>query len=449
MNVALIGDVHASLPALEAVLADVRARELKRIWNVGDSVGYGAFPDECVRLLRDVGAESILGNYDRKVLQFPRKRRKWRESKAPEKFLAFRWAYENLSNEGREWLRSLPDEIRLEAEGFRILITHGSPDSEDEHLLPATTEQRLAELADVADADVVICGHSHEPFHRTARGVHFINTGSVGRPEGGDPRTGYATLTLSRGKLTVTHHRLGYDVDRAVEALRAADLPEAFGQMLRQGCNLDDVLAGAENCDEADILAAVEALAERCDFERGHTEQVTKLSLRLFDELADLHGLGSRERFWLHCGAMLHDIGYTQGRQGHHKTALRTILDDRSIPFDERQRRIVASIARYHRKALPSESHAHFAALDNTDRRTVEMLSGILRIADGLDRTHCDRVADVRCDIAGKTVRVRCSLTGPAGAEFGAAAKKSDLFEQLFAKSVEFEVAPETGREDS
>ena len=449
MKVALIGDVHANLPALEAVLADVRARGMERIWNAGDSVGYGAFPDECIRLLRDAGDEAILGNYDRKVLQFPEKRKTWREKKAPEKFLAFRWAYENLSTEGREWLRSLPDEIRLEAGGFRILITHGSPESEDEHLRPTTPEQRLAELADVADADVIICGHSHQPFHRIVGDMHVINTGSVGRPEGGDPRTCYATLALSRGTLTVTHHRLEYDVDRAVEAIRAADLPEAFGQMLRRGCNLDAVLADSADCEKENILAAVEALAERCDYERGHTKQVTKLALRLFDELADLHGLGDRERFWLHCGAMLHDIGYTQGRQGHHKTALRAVLDDRSIPFDERHRRIVASIARYHRKALPSESHAHFTALGDADRRTVEMLSGILRIADGLDRTHCDRVADVQCDVAGRRVRVRCSVTGPAGAEFAAATKKSDLFERIFGKSVEFEVARGAGQEDS
>lgn len=449
MKVALIGDVHANLPALEAVLADARARGVKRIWNAGDSVGYGAFPDECIRLLRDVGTKSILGNYDRKVLQFPEKRKKWREKKTPEKFTAFRWAYENLSNEGRDWLRSLPDDIRLEAEGSRILITHGSPESEDEHLRPPTPERRLAELAAIADADVVICGHSHEPFHRTVDGAHFINTGSVGRPEGGDPRACYATLTLSRGKLTVTHHRIEYDVDRAVEAIRAADLPETFGQMLRRGCNLDDILAGEQDCDEQDILAAAEALAERCDYERGHTKQVTKLALRLFDELADLHGLRDRERFWLHCGAMLHDIGYMQGRQGHHKTALRTILDDRSIPFDERQRRIIASIARYHRKALPNESHAHFAALNSADRRTVEMLSGILRIADGLDRTHCDRVSDVHCDIAATTVRIRCSPTGPAGAELAAAIKKSDLFERIFAKTVELEAPGKPDPEDS
>ncbi len=449
MKVALIGDVHANLPALEAVLDDVRARGMRRIWNAGDSTGYGALPDDCLRLLRDVEAESILGNYDRKVLQFPEKRKKWREKKTPEKFLAFRWAYENLSNEGREWLRSLPDEIRLEAEGFRILITHGSPESEDEHLRPATLESRLAELAVIADADVVICGHSHEPFHRCVGGVHFINPGSVGRPEGGDPRTGYATLTLSRGKLTVTHHRLDYDVDRAVEAIRAAGLPEEFGQMLRKGCNLDAVLAGAEDCDEGDVLAAVEALAERCDYERGHTEQVTMLALRLFDELENLHGLGGRERFWLQCGAMLHDIGYTQGRKGHHKTALRAILDDRSIPLDERQRHIVASVARYHRKALPSESHAHFTALDGADRRTVEMLAGILRIADGLDRTHCDRVADVRCDTARATVRIHCSVTGPAGAELAAAANKSDLFERIFARAVEFDASGAAEEEDS
>ena len=98
MRVALIGDIHANLPALEAVLAHAREQGIRRVWNIGDFVGYGPFPDEVVQLLRkDENVVSILGNYDRKVLRFKKKQDKWERSKEPQKYLAFEWAYESLS----------------------------------------------------------------------------------------------------------------------------------------------------------------------------------------------------------------------------------------------------------------------------------------------------------------------------------------------------------------
>ena len=239
--VALIGDVHANLPALEAILADVQGRGIDTIWNIGDFVGYGAFPDQVVERLNQPGVTSIIGNYDLKVLKFPKKKKKWKKSKHPDKFLAFQWAYENLSKQSRDALRSLPEEVRLEVHGRRILLTHASPGSKTEHLTPETPEGRLRRLAKIARADVAIFGHSHRPFVREAGGVVFVNTGSVGRPEGGDPRACYGVLRIGPDGLEVEHVRLEYDVDRAAEAIRSHDLPESFAQMIIQGRNLDDV----------------------------------------------------------------------------------------------------------------------------------------------------------------------------------------------------------------
>jgi putative phosphoesterase len=239
MRVALIGDVHANLPALEAVLDHAREQGATRIWNIGDFVGYGAFPDEVVGRLRREEAISIVGNYDLKVLKFKKKQDKWRTSKRPEKWLAFKWAYEHLSKESRMYLRSLSPEIRMRVAGRRILLTHASPASNEEHLTPDTPTKRLRELAGMADADLVICGHSHQPFTRQVQGVWFINTGSVGRPDDGDPRAAYAILTIEPDVFEVRHYRVEYDVARAVAAIRDRGLPEAFAQMLLQGNNLD------------------------------------------------------------------------------------------------------------------------------------------------------------------------------------------------------------------
>lgn len=240
MTVALIGDVHANLPALEAVLAHAARRRPDAIWNVGDSVGYGPFPDEVVRRLNDPGIVSIIGNYDLKVLAFKDGQKKLKKKRA-EKCLAFKWAYENLSKKSRKFLRSLPEEIRLEAGGWRVLIVHGSPALNEEHLTPDTPADRLRELAATAEADAILFGHSHVPLARKVAGVWFINPGSVGRPDDGDPRASYAILTLTPKAVRTRLYRVEYDVARAVAAIRREGLPEAFAQMLLQGRALDAI----------------------------------------------------------------------------------------------------------------------------------------------------------------------------------------------------------------
>jgi putative phosphoesterase len=252
MKVAAIGDVHANLPALEAVLDHISEQEVKAIWNVGDFVGYGAFPNEVVNRLRKKGVISIVGNYDLKVLQFKEKKKKWRKKKQRPKYLAFKWAYETLSKKNRKYLRFLSQEIRMKVKGKRILLTHGSPASNEEHLTPDTSDKRLRKLAQMAKADIIICGHSHLPFARQVDGVWFINTGSVGRPDDGDPRACYAIVRFTGDEIEVQHHRIEYDVEKAVAAIREHKLPEAFAQMILQGRNLDVVSEEAELQAEED-----------------------------------------------------------------------------------------------------------------------------------------------------------------------------------------------------
>lgn len=244
MKVALVGDVHANLPALEAVLAEARSQAVEAIWNLGDFLGYGPFPEEVVARLRAEAAVSILGNYDAKVLKFERKQQKWRITKAAQKYLAFRWAHERLSEASRRYLRSLPADFLVEVDGLRVLLTHGSPAAVDEAVGPDTPGRRLEQLARMANADLVACGHTHRPLERRAAGVRFVNPGSVGRPEGGDPRACWAVLEIGPGRLAIHHRRTEYDVERTAEAIRAAGLPEDFAEMLRQGKNLRDVQLG-------------------------------------------------------------------------------------------------------------------------------------------------------------------------------------------------------------
>jgi putative phosphoesterase len=254
MKIALLGDVHANLPALDAVLADAKMRGVDQIWNIGDFVGYGAYPDEVVKRLRNEGAISIVGNYDLKVLKFPKKNKKWRSTKMHHKWLAFKWAYESLSKKSRKYLRTLPEELWLYTSGKYFLLTHGSPASNQDHLTPDTPDARLRELITITTsqwdnkvADVIVCGHSHREFSRQVDDSWFINTGSVGRPDDGDPRTCYAVLQVGDDTFQIDHFRLDYDLAAAVAAIHDRGLPEAFAQMLIQGRDLNTVLGIQSN----------------------------------------------------------------------------------------------------------------------------------------------------------------------------------------------------------
>jgi len=186
---------------------------------------------------------------------------------------------------------------------------------------------------------------------------------------------------------------------------------------------------------------AVESLAARCKSERRHGRQVAGLALHIFDGLASMHGLGRTERFLLACGAMLHDIGWLAGGGSHHKASLRLILESADLPFNRRERLMVGSIARYHRKASPRLAHGHFAALAARDRGVVEKLAALVRLADGLDRSHRRLVRDIKVEITAKEIILRCAARGRAEAERTVALRKGGLFEEVFGRALRIQMA--------
>jgi exopolyphosphatase/guanosine-5'-triphosphate,3'-diphosphate pyrophosphatase len=390
----------------------------------------------------------VIGNYDLKVLQFPDKKTTWKKSKPREKFIAFEWAWNHLSSPNAKRLAALPRQRHETVAGHDVLLTHGGPAKVNETIGPETPPQRLCELAGMTGAEVILCGHTHVPFSTTADGVTFINPGSVGRPEGEDPRACYAMLNLYQDSFTVEFYRVAYDIERMSRAIHAAGLPADFAAMFRTGQNLTQVQDGkvdeyqGRTPDYGERIEQVRRFAMGCGYEAGHSEQVTRLAQRLFDRLAAVHGFGRERRFVLTCAALLHDIGWLEGPAGHHKVAMDRILQDTTLPLTPPQRTLVALIARYHRKALPRDDHPVYGDVSANDQATVRMLAGILRIADGLDRSHMSRVSDVEVAVGPDTVTVRCRTTGPAEPELRAAQKKADLLEQVLSKPIIFRCDP-------
>jgi putative phosphoesterase len=242
MRIGLIADIHANLPALQAVLADLQARQVDMIWNMGDYLGYGPNPEEVVQVNRQAYILSILGNYDQKVIKLEKTGKI--KTRNPIKRFAFQWALDQLSTASLSYLKSLPKSLCLRIWDWNIMLVHGSPESNKEHITALTPKERLLEFVDQYHANIFICGHSHQALTREIENIWFINPGSVGRQDDGDYRASYALLDLMPDNLQVEHYRLDYDVKEVVREISRKNLPGEFSRMLQEGKNLEAIQHG-------------------------------------------------------------------------------------------------------------------------------------------------------------------------------------------------------------
>jgi putative phosphoesterase len=241
IRLAIFSDVHANLPAMEAVAEHIRQGAYDGVYCLGDLGGYAAQPNEVQAAVKAMGCPVVMGNYDEGV-GFDRNDCGCLYIKPFDiemSDISFQWTRSHTTEENKAWLRELPRELRLDIEGKRILLCHGSPRSTTEYLLEARSDGYLRQFtpggkAD-ANTDVVVFGHTHVPYHRSVDGVHFINTGSVGRPKDGDPRAGYCVLSIDGETVTTEQVRLPYDVELACARLIKAGLPSYFAEYLRTG----------------------------------------------------------------------------------------------------------------------------------------------------------------------------------------------------------------------
>jgi putative phosphoesterase len=431
--IGVFSDIHGNLQALESVFEDAQKRGVNVFVNAGDIVGYGAFPNETVELLCEKGVLGILGNYDLEVLE-------GKINSKGAKRVAYKFAKKELSKSSQCYLESLPRELRFEVAGKKLLITHGSPKSINEHITQKTPAEKLESLAKTAKADVIIVGHSHEQFQKQVNDVCFVNPGSAGRPGDGNPQAAYAVLRFN--PFNVELIRINYDVETAAKAVRERGLPESFAQMLLRGVSLDEVLEEDKKRHEI-ITINPKEIANSCRYfaakywpDTEHYTQVSKLALQFFDGLTDLHRIGDRERCWLECAAILHDIGLSKSGGGHHKMSMELILNETRLPFASQDRQVIACIARYHRKGLPKAKHYNLATLNSDLVVKVMTLASFLRVADGLDYTHEASVESISFKVSAKKVIVECKSNTKSLLEEEAFNKKKDLFEKVFGKKM-------------
>jgi predicted phosphodiesterase len=246
MKYALVSDIHENLPELEAVLIDIAARaDLGATYHLGDLVGYAPWPDETVALLQRSGIPGVAGDYDSTVATDYKHCGCRYEDPVQEQLshVSYGWTQAHVSAATKRALAALPFRIDLlpnggHQTGPRVILVHGTPtlntlywteDRPDDFCL------KMAAHAGARAGDVIAFGHTHKPWHREIEAIHFVNTGSVGRPKDGDWRAGYTVVEVGGGPVAVEFVRVSYDLERAMRGIRESDLHADFAEYLRTG----------------------------------------------------------------------------------------------------------------------------------------------------------------------------------------------------------------------
>lgn len=249
MRLAFISDIHANLPALEAVLTDLDRHRPDAVYCLGDLVSYAPWPNEVIALVRDRRIPTIMGNHDDELSRLaPGQHLPTPDSSSASwvgaQSLAF--THITLGSDERAYLAGLPRHLRLEfalPTGWsNVLLVHGSPTSLTEYVLEDRPESELQTMLDKANADILLCGHSHLPYQRrlmthTTNPLphrYVINTGSVGKPKDGDPRASYVLLDWRRDGPHSQLIRVAYDVEKTAKAIEQGPLPDELARRLRR-----------------------------------------------------------------------------------------------------------------------------------------------------------------------------------------------------------------------
>lgn len=254
MKLALFSDIHANLPALEAVWTDIENQKPDAVFCLGDLVGYNIWPNEVISFIRNRHIPTIAGNYDFGIGRTSDDCGCAYVTEIDKELGKVSIAYTNeiVKEDERTYLRTLPAhlhiEFQLNNDKQNILLVHGSPRRINEYLFEDREEKSMIRILEQANADVLCFGHTHKPYHRIfntgdVQKPHFrhaINIGSVGKPKDGDPRSCYVILHLdsktsvaNNESLSVEFRRVEYDVKKAAKAVEDSPLPDEYGEMLR------------------------------------------------------------------------------------------------------------------------------------------------------------------------------------------------------------------------
>lgn len=222
MRFAVIGDIHGNIYALERVLADIESREVDFILSTGDLVGYMPFPNEVIERIRQKGILVVKGNHDSIIGEGKRPLNEEMDAMSDEEIQkSASKAFTNwvITKKNRSYLKNLPNSLTIQARGLKILLVHGSPRAIDEYLYQDI--EKLREVSEAVDEEVIICGHTHIAYHEKVQHKHFINAGSAGKSKQGTPQAVYSIVTIENPKVESEIIEVTYDIEAMIKAIKA------------------------------------------------------------------------------------------------------------------------------------------------------------------------------------------------------------------------------------
>ncbi len=229
MKIAIIADIHSNLEAFEAVLMHIKSKEVDQIICLGDIVGYGANPNECIELAKKNNITCIKGNHDLNAVTL--EKLDSFNDKAQE---ALKFTNKVLTEENKKFLNDLPEILELKDKN-KLMGIHGGPkDHLYEYIYPTTDEELIKDMIEEQKVDVLACAHTHLPDLKRFELKLFLNPGSVGQPRNNNPKAQYAILDLSNINLA-TFETVEYDIDTASKKIISAGLPRFLAERLYLG----------------------------------------------------------------------------------------------------------------------------------------------------------------------------------------------------------------------
>lgn len=212
-------------------------------------------------------------------------------------------------------------------------------------------------------------------------------------------------------------------------------------QALREGIILRYISQEMAHLQETEFIESprrrsVMELVNKCNWHEQHSRHVAKLALQLFDEFQDELDLYDVDRELLEYASFMHDIGYHISHRKHHKHALYIIRHSDLKGFKESEIEIMANVSRYHRRSTPKSRHKHYDKLPKEEKNRVKKLSAILRVADGLDRSHYQNVQGMSIETSSDTVTIKLKTESEPQLEIWGAMRKNALFEEVTGRTL-------------
>ncbi|AGB42089.1 phosphoesterase, MJ0936 family [Halobacteroides halobius DSM 5150] len=235
MRLAIISDIHSNIYALEEVLEDIKGRKVTQIVCAGDLVGYNPFPNQVIERIQEEEIKTVQGNYDDAIGN----NRiacgcDYKTEKAKKIGLnSIQFSSTETTEENKEFLSNLSQELKLELADYEVLLVHGSPRRLNEYLY-ADSEQ-VKEVTVELEADILLCGHTHQPYHKIINDKHVINVGSIGKPKHGNPNAVYTILEIKNKQVKTEFIEVPYPVDKVTAKIKETDLADESIELLEQG----------------------------------------------------------------------------------------------------------------------------------------------------------------------------------------------------------------------